>query len=124
MPTVDVVITADRNVKQKGAEKKLKHRSLCIQRERERERRAWNMICMIIPVIIRATGLVTKGLKKDSEAVAGDRSTDSRQKTAVLGTAHIIRNVLQCGTGRVSGGDRHWFKGRSAWEERAVTGGT
>ena len=36
--------------------------------ERERERRAWNMKCMIIPVIIRATGLVTKRLKKDLEA--------------------------------------------------------
>jgi hypothetical protein len=78
---------------------------------------------MIIPVIIRATGLVTKGLKKDLEAVAGDRSIDSRQKAAVLGTAHIMRKVLQCGTGRVSGGDRHWFKRRSAGEERAVTGG-
>jgi hypothetical protein len=82
------------------------------------------MKCMIIPVIIRATGLVTKGLKKDLEAVAGDRSIDSQQKTAVLGTANIIRKVLQCGTGRVSGWERHWFKGRSAWEERAVTEGT
>jgi len=77
---------------------------------------------MIMPVIIRATGLVTKRLKKGLEAVPGDRSTDSRQKAAVLGTAHIIRKVLQCGTGRVSGGNRHWFKGRSAGEERAVTG--
>jgi len=25
-------------------------------------------------------------------------------------------------TGRLSGGDRHWFKGRSAGEERAATG--
>ena len=59
---------------------------------------------MIIPVITGATGLVTKGLKKDLEAVPVDRSIDSPQKTAVLGTAHIIWKVLQCGTGRVSGG--------------------
>jgi len=26
-------------------------------------------------------------------------------------------------TGRLSGGDRHWFKGRSAREKRAATGG-
>ena len=38
------------------------------ERERERDRRVWNMKCMIIPVIIRATGLVTKRLKKDLEA--------------------------------------------------------
>ena len=61
-------------------------------------------------------------LKKGLEAVPGDRSTDSQQKTAVLGTAHIIRKVLQYGTGRLSGLDRHWFKGRNAGEERAVTG--
>jgi hypothetical protein len=49
---VDVAVTAERNVKQKGAEKKLKYMSICRERERERERRAWNMKCMIIPVII------------------------------------------------------------------------
>jgi hypothetical protein len=81
------------------------------------------MKCMIIPVIIGATGLVTKGLKKDLEAKPGDRSIDSLQKTAVLGTPHIIWKVLHCGTGRVSAGDGHWLKGRSAGEERAVTGG-
>jgi hypothetical protein len=51
---------------------------------------------MIIPVITGTTGTVTKGLKKDLEAIPVDRSTDSVQKTAVLGTSHIIRKVLQC----------------------------
>ena len=31
----------------------------------------WNMKCMIIPVIIVASGLVTKGLKKNLEAILG-----------------------------------------------------
>ena len=31
----------------------------------------WNMKCMIIPVIIVARGLVTKGLKKNLEAILG-----------------------------------------------------
>jgi hypothetical protein len=31
--------------------------------------------------------------------------------------------VLQCETGRLSGGDRHWFKRRRAGEKRAATGG-
>ena len=39
-----------------------------------------------------------------------------------LGTSHIIRKVLQSETGILSGGDRHWFKGRSAGEKRAATG--
>ena len=48
---------------------------------------------------ITATGLVTKGLEKNLEAVRGKRSIDSLQKTAVLTcTSHIIRKVLQCET--------------------------
>ena len=63
----------------------------------------------------------SKGLKKDLEGIPGDRSIDSLQKTAVLGTAHRIRKVLQCEAG--SGGDRHWFMGRSAGQKSPVTGG-
>ena len=56
----------------------------------------WNLKCMVIPVIIAATGIVTRSLRKNSEAVPGKHSTDSLQKTAILGTSHIIRKVLQC----------------------------
>ena len=58
--------------------------------------RMWNLKCTIIPVIIGATGIVTRSLKKNLEAVPGKHSIDSLQKTAVLGTSHIIRKVLQC----------------------------
>jgi len=56
----------------------------------------WNLKCMIVPVIIGATGIVTRSLKKNLETVPGKHSIDSLQKTAVLGTAHIIWKVLQC----------------------------
>ena len=39
--------------------------------------------------------MVTKVLQKRLEAIPGKHSIDSPQKTAVLGTAHIIREVLQ-----------------------------
>jgi hypothetical protein len=39
---------------------------------------------MIRPVIIGATGIVTKGLKKNLEAIPGKHSIDSLQKTAIL----------------------------------------
>jgi hypothetical protein len=58
----------------------------------------WNMKCMIIPVIIGATGIVTKILKKNLEVIAVKHSIDSPQKTAVLGTSHVIRKVLQSET--------------------------
>jgi hypothetical protein len=44
----------------------------------------------------------------------------SLQKTAILGIAHIIRKVLQCEGGSLSGGDHCWFK-RSSGKERTVT---
>ena len=49
-----------------------------------------------IPIIIGATGIVTRSLTKNLEAVPGKHSIDSLQKTAILGTSHIIRKVLQC----------------------------
>jgi hypothetical protein len=45
---------------------------------------------------IRAIGLVTKGLEESLETIPGKRSIDSLQKTAVLGTSHIMWKVLQC----------------------------
>jgi hypothetical protein len=48
------------------------------------------------PVIIGATGIVTRSLRKNLEAVPGKHLIDSLQKTAILGTSHIIRKVLQC----------------------------
>jgi hypothetical protein len=60
--------------------------------------RMWNLKCMIIPVVVGATGIVTKSLRKNLEAVPGKHSVDSLQKTTVLGTSHIIRKVLQSET--------------------------
>jgi hypothetical protein len=41
-------------------------------------------------------GIVTRSLRKHLEAVPGKHSIDSLQKTAILGTSHLIRKVLQC----------------------------
>jgi len=71
----------------------------------------WNLKCMIIPVKIGATGIVTRSLRKNLEAVPGKHLTDSLQKTAILGTSHIIWKVLQCET---------WFK-RGTRQKRPVT---
>jgi hypothetical protein len=78
---IDVAIPADRNVTHKETEKKLKYKSLCVEIQR-----MWNMKCMIILVITGATEIVTKGLKKNLEALPGKHSIDSLQKTAALGT--------------------------------------
>ena len=56
----------------------------------------WNLKCTIIPIVIGATGMVTRSLRKNLEAVPGKHSIDSLKKTAILGTSHLIREVLQC----------------------------
>jgi hypothetical protein len=56
---INVAMPADRNVMQKEAEKKLKYKSLCIEIQR-----MWNPKCTIIPVMIGATGIVTRNLRK------------------------------------------------------------
>jgi hypothetical protein len=80
----------------------------------------WNLKCTIILVIIGATGIFTRSLRKNLEAIPGKHSTDSLQQTAVLGTSHIIRKVLQFETGSVSGGGHWWFR-RSTGKKRPVT---
>jgi hypothetical protein len=45
-----------------------------------------------------STGIVSKSLQKYLETIPGQLSIDSLQKTAILGTSHIIRKVLQAET--------------------------
>jgi hypothetical protein len=40
----------------------------------------WNMKCFVVPVIIGATGIVTKGLKKNLETIPGKHSIYSLEK--------------------------------------------
>ena len=84
-------IPADRKVVQKEAEKNLKYKSLCIEIQR-----MWNLKCTIVPVIIGSTRIITRSLRKNLEIIPGKHSIDSLQKTAILGTSHIIGKVLQC----------------------------
>jgi hypothetical protein len=58
----------------------------------------WDMNCMIKPVVISDTGIVKKGLKKNSEAIPAKHSIDSLQKTAILGASHVTGEVLQTET--------------------------
>jgi hypothetical protein len=61
------------------------------ERKIEKCIRSMNLAALIIIIII-----ITRSLKKNLEAVPGKHSIDSLKKTAILGTSHIIRKVLQC----------------------------
>ena len=48
----------------------------------------------MIPVIIGATGTISKTFRKYVSNIPGNHEVKDLQKTAVLGTAHILRKVL------------------------------
>jgi hypothetical protein len=54
----------------------------------------WNIKARVIPVIIGATGTISKSFRKYVSSIPGNHEIREIQKTAILGTAHILRKVL------------------------------
>jgi hypothetical protein len=86
---IDVTIPADRNVIQKEAEKVLKYKDLTIEIQH-----MWNVKSRVIPVIIGVTGTISKSFRKYVSTIPGNLEVKELQKTAILGTAHILQKVL------------------------------
>jgi hypothetical protein len=87
---IDVAIPGDRNVMKKETEKILKYIYLIIEIQR-----MWNVERKVTPVIIGATGTVSKSFRKYLSSTPGKHDIKELQKTAILGTAHILRKVLR-----------------------------
>ena len=116
----DVAIPEDRNVLQKGSGKEVK-----IQEFMYRD--ATN----VEPEMYGCTGNnwshwnSNEKLKEKFGSCTGKKnSIDSLQRTAILGTSHIIRKVLQCEAWSLSGGDHCWFKRSTGkkclWQETII----
>jgi len=73
----------------KEAEGILKYKDLTIEIQR-----TWNVKTKVIPVIICATGTISKAFRKYVSNIPGNHEVKELQKTAILGTAHILRKVL------------------------------
>ena len=58
------------------------------------KQRMWNVKTRVIPVIIGATGTISKSFRKYISNIPGNHEVKELQKTAILGTAHILRKVL------------------------------
>jgi hypothetical protein len=54
----------------------------------------WNVKTRVEPVIIGATGTISKSFRKYVNRIPGNHAVRELQKTAILGTAHILREVL------------------------------
>jgi len=85
---IDVAISGDRNVIKK-TEKILKYKDLTLEIQR-----MWNVKTKVIPVITGATGTISKSFRKYVSNIPGIYEVMELQKTAILGTAHILRKVL------------------------------
>jgi hypothetical protein len=84
-----IIIPGDRNVIQKEAEKILKYTDLTIEIQR-----MWNVKTRVIPVIMGATETISKSFRKYVSTIPGNHEVKELKKTAMLGTAHILRKVL------------------------------
>jgi hypothetical protein len=53
-----------------------------------------NVKAGVIPVVIGATGTISKSLRKYVSNITGNHDVKELQKIAILGTTHILRKVL------------------------------
>jgi hypothetical protein len=54
----------------------------------------WKMKAKVIPIIIGTTESLSRSFQKYLDDIPGKHSREGLQKTAILGTAHILRKIL------------------------------
>ena len=86
---IDVTIPSDYNIQKNATEKMSKYVDLQIECQR-----LWNKKVEVIPVTTGETGIVDKYIKKYGGRIPGCHNICSLQRSAILGTAHILRRVL------------------------------
>ena len=57
-------------------------------------RQLWNAKAAVVPVVVGALGAYTPRLKNYLEAIPGEHNIPQLLKAALLGSAHILRRVL------------------------------
>ena len=86
---IDVAIPVDVNIRNKEQEKIIKYQDLA------REiRKIWNVSTKVIPIVIGALGTVTGRLEQYLKEIGVTTRIELIQKSTLLGTARIIRQVL------------------------------
>jgi len=86
---IDISIRGDRNVIKKEAEKIFKYKDIITEIQR-----MWNVKARVISVVTWATGTISTSLRQYLSNIPGKYEIKELQTTAILGTAHILREVL------------------------------
>ncbi|XP_072169447.1 uncharacterized protein [Diadema setosum] len=87
---VDVAVPGDSRVAEKEKEKIEKYQDLAREL-----RRLWNMRTKVIPIVVGALGTTPKQLRRHLDDVGVPDRVQTLQKAALLGTARILRKVLE-----------------------------
>ena len=85
---INVAIPEDRNVITKKLRRFQHIKKLTIEIQR-----MWNVEAKEMPVIIRATGTISKSLRKYLNKIEGKHEIKEKQTTAILGTAYILQEL-------------------------------
>ena len=86
---IDVAVPSDRNIQDKETEKITKYQDLKLEIQK-----LWNVKAKVVPVVIGALGSTTAHLEQHLENIPGTHNVGSLLKSALLGSAHILRKVL------------------------------
>ena len=88
---IDIAVTGDKRVMSKENEKVENYSEL-----RRELRKIWNLReVRVIPVVVGALGMISRNLKSWLEKLKLNSSIELLQKAALLGTAKIVRKVLE-----------------------------
>ena len=79
----------DYNIQKKPTEKMSKYVNLQIEHQK-----MWNKKVEVILIIIRATGVVERNIKKYLQRILSQHNIYTLQRSAILGTGQILRKVL------------------------------
>jgi len=87
---VDIAVPGDTRIKAREEDKILKYQDL------KREiKRVWKLKTVkVVPIVVGALGAVTPNFRKHLDSVDCNLSISNIQKSALLGSAHILRKVL------------------------------
>ena len=87
----DIAVPEDSTVGEKRREKVDKYQDL-----RRQVAKLWNIKTTVVPVVVGALGAVTKNLTKHLQTIrVSTKIAEFLQKAALLGTAHLLRKVLE-----------------------------
>ena len=89
---IDMAIPGDTRICYKEREKIEKYSLLKDEIARLRQMKK----VVVIPIVVGALGTITTKFEKYIESLGIEISIEHIQKTALLGTARIIRKVLSC----------------------------